>query len=96
MKRTLKALVFASALLVTLPLWLLAQLEKRLWGGEAVYLMTQAKTAYIQSLRLDSTHWDARHNLDRVLTMLPSEPTPGVGESDSPGLIMGNIPVGLP
>lgn len=63
---------------------------------EAVYLMTQAKTAYIQSLRLDSTHWDARHNLDRVLTMLPSEPTPGVGESDSPGLIMGNIPVGLP
>lgn len=63
---------------------------------EAVYLMTQAKTAYMQSLRLNSLHWDARHNLDRVLTMLPSEPQPGVGESDSPGLIMGNIPVGLP
>jgi len=28
--------------------------------------------------------------------MLPSEPTPGIGDSDSPGLIMGNIPVGLP
>jgi len=28
--------------------------------------------------------------------MLPPDPTPGVGESDSPGLIMGNIPVGLP
>lgn len=63
---------------------------------EAVYLLTQAKTAYMQSLRLDNDHWDARHNLDRILTMLPSEPTPGVGESDSPGLIMGNIPVGLP
>jgi len=63
---------------------------------EAVYLLTQAKTAYMQSLRLDSEHWDARHNLDRIITMLPAEPTPGVGESDSPGLIMGNIPVGLP
>ena len=63
---------------------------------EAVYLLTQAKTAYMQSLRLDNTHWDARHNLDRVLMMLPSEPAPGVGEGDSPGLIMGNIPVGLP
>jgi mxaK protein len=28
--------------------------------------------------------------------MLPPDPTPGVGDSDSPGLIMGNIPVGLP
>lgn len=63
---------------------------------EAVYLLTQAKTAYIQSLRLDNDHWDARHNLDRIITMLPAEATPGVGESDSPGLIMGNIPVGLP
>lgn len=63
---------------------------------EAVYLFTQAKTAYIQSLKLDHTHWDARHNLDRILMMLPEDPSPGVGESDSPGLIMGNIPVGLP
>jgi hypothetical protein len=63
---------------------------------EAVYLFTQAKTAYMQSLRLDNTHWDARHNLDRILDMLPADPVPGVGESDSPGLIMGNIPVGLP
>lgn len=63
---------------------------------EAVYLFTQAKTAYMQSLRLDNTLWGAKHNLDRLLTMLPSEQSPGVGESDSPGLIMGNIPVGLP
>lgn len=63
---------------------------------EAVYLFTQAKTAYMQSLKLDNTHWDARHNLDRILMMLPEDPAPGVGESDSPGLIMGNIPVGLP
>ena len=60
------------------------------------FLLTQAKTAYQQSLRLDNRFWDAQHNLDRVLTMLPAQPTPGVGESDSPGLIMGNIPVGLP
>lgn len=63
---------------------------------ETEYLLTQAKTAYQQSLRLDHSFWDVRHNLDRVLTMLPATPTPGVGESDTPGLIMGNIPVGLP
>lgn len=63
---------------------------------EAEYLLRQAKTAYQQSLRLDNSNWGARHNLDRLLTMLPATPTPGVGESDTPGLIMGNIPVGLP
>lgn len=63
---------------------------------EAEYLFRQAKTAYQQSLRLDNSYWDARHNLDRILTMLPGTPTPGVGESDTPGLIMGSIPVGLP
>jgi len=63
---------------------------------EAEYLFRQAKTAYQQSLRLDNSNWGARHNLDRLLTMLPATPTPGVGESDTPGLIMGNIPVGLP
>ncbi len=63
---------------------------------EAEYLLRQAKTAYQQSLRLDDSNWGARHNLDRLLTMLPGTPTPGVGESDTPGLIMGNIPVGLP
>jgi hypothetical protein len=63
---------------------------------EAEYLLRQAKGAYQQSLRLSSEHWDTRHNLDRVLTMLPATPTPGVGESDTPGLIMGSIPVGLP
>ncbi|MCB5183860.1 hypothetical protein LG201_01420 [Methylobacillus gramineus] len=63
---------------------------------ETEYLLNQARTAYEQSLRLDHTFWDAKHNLDRVLSMLPATPTPGVGESDSPGLIMGNIPVGLP
>lgn len=63
---------------------------------EAEYLLRQAKSAYQLSLRLDNSHWDTRHNLDRVLTMLPAIPTPGVGESDTPGLIMGSIPVGLP
>lgn len=63
---------------------------------EAVYLITQAKTAYMQALRLDSNLWGARHNLDRVLGMLPDEPTPGVSDQANPGLIMGNIPVGLP
>ncbi|TSA48689.1 MAG: hypothetical protein D4R48_05095 [Nitrosomonadales bacterium] len=63
---------------------------------EAEYLLRQAKNAYQQSLRLDNSHWDARHNLDRLLTMLPATPVPGVGESDTPGLIMGSIPVGLP
>jgi mxaK protein len=64
--------------------------------NEAEYLVRQAKIAYIASIKADNHYWDARHNLDRVLGMLPSTPTPGVGESDSPGLIMGNIPVGLP
>ncbi len=63
---------------------------------EAEYLIRQAKTAYQASIRSNNTHWDAKHNLDRLLTMLPSTPTPGVGESDTPGLMMGNIPVGLP
>ena len=63
---------------------------------EAEYLVRQAKAAYVASLKAENNHWDARHNLDRLLTMLPATPTPGVGESDTPGLIMGNIPVGLP
>ncbi len=64
--------------------------------NETEYLMFQAKAAYQQSLRIENMHWDTRHNLDRLLIMLPATPTPGVGDSDSPGLIMGNIPVGLP
>ena len=64
--------------------------------NETEYLLRQAMVAYQQSLRLENRHWDARHNLDRILTLLPETPTPGVGESDMPGLIMGNIPVGLP
>ena len=63
---------------------------------ETEYLLRQAKNAYQLALRLDNGHWGTRHNLDRVLTMLPATPTPGAGESDTPGLIMGNIPVGLP
>lgn len=63
---------------------------------ETEYLLFQAKKAYQLSLRQDNSNWGARHNLDRLLTMLPETPTPGAGESDSPGLIMGNIPVGLP
>jgi mxaK protein len=63
---------------------------------EAEYLMQQAKTAYVTSLKLDSSQWDAKHNLDRLLGLLPETPTPGVGEGDKAGLIMGNVPVGLP
>ena len=63
---------------------------------ETEYLFQQANKAYRQSLKFRPNYWDAKHNLDRLLTMLPPDPTPGVGESDSPGLIMGNIPVGLP
>jgi mxaK protein len=65
-------------------------------GKETEYLLRQAKNLYQQSLKLDNSHWGTRHNLDRLIMLLPGTPTPGVGESDSPGLIMGNIPVGLP
>lgn len=64
--------------------------------AEAEYLVGQAKTAYVSSLKLDNSHWDAKHNLDRVLGMLPGTPTPGVGDGEKAGLIMGNVPVGLP
>jgi hypothetical protein len=63
---------------------------------EVEYLLIQAKNAYKLALKQDNSYWGTRHNLDRVLSLLPENPTPGVGESDSPGLIMGNIPVGLP
>lgn len=63
---------------------------------EAEYLMLQAKTSYESSLKLDSSQWDAKHNLDRLLGLLPSTPTPGVGDGEKAGLIMGNVPVGLP
>lgn len=63
---------------------------------EIEYLLNQAHSSYKQSLKLDNSNWGTRRNMDRVITLLPENPTPGVGESDSPGLIMGNIPVGLP
>jgi mxaK protein len=63
---------------------------------EAEYLLLQAKTSYVASLKLDNTQWDAKHNLDRLLGLLPETPTPGVGEGEKAGLIMGNVPVGLP
>lgn len=63
---------------------------------EAEYLLRQAKAAYVNSLKIDNTNWKTKHNLDRILTMLPSTPTPGVGGDEKAGLIMGNIPVGLP
>ncbi len=65
-------------------------------GKETEYLLRQAKSLYQQSLKIDNSNWGTRHNLDRLIMLLPGTPTPGVGESDSPGLIMGNIPVGLP
>jgi mxaK protein len=63
---------------------------------EVEYMLTQAHGSYKQALKLDNSDWGTRRNLDRVITLLPETPTPGVGESDTPGLIMGNIPVGLP
>ena len=75
------------------------QIAKKGHFKEATILfnnLSKAKKAYEQSLAFNNNHWDVKHNLDRVLTMLPKDPTPGIGDSDSPGLIMGNIPVGLP
>jgi mxaK protein len=63
---------------------------------EVEYLLNQAHSSYKQALKHDNSHWGTRRNLDRVISLLPETPTLGVGESDSPGLIMGNIPVGLP
>jgi mxaK protein len=63
---------------------------------EVEYLLTQAKSSYKNALKSDNRNWGTRRNLDRVISLLPEKPTPGVGESDNPGLIMGNIPNGLP
>jgi tetratricopeptide (TPR) repeat protein len=62
---------------------------------EAEYLLNQAKLAYEQSLRLDNQHLDAKHNLDRVLSMLP-ENSESKDDQDKLGVVMGNIPTGLP
>ncbi len=64
--------------------------------NETEYLFRQAKAAYMLSIKIDNQAWDVKHNLDRILMILPANPTPGIGDSDSPGLILGNIPVGLP
>jgi tetratricopeptide (TPR) repeat protein len=64
--------------------------------NETEYLFRQAKAAYLLSIKIDNTPWDVKHNLDRVLMILPADPTPGIGDSDSPGLILGNVPIGLP
>lgn len=63
---------------------------------EVEYLLSQALSSYKNALKADNNHWGTRRNYDRVLSLLPEKPTPGVGESDNPGLIMGNIPNGLP
>lgn len=63
---------------------------------EVEYLLTQAMTSYKNALKADNSNWGTRRNYDRVMSLLPEKPTPGVGESDNPGLIMGNIPNGLP
>lgn len=62
---------------------------------EAEYLINQARLAYLQSLRLDNSHIDARHNLDRVLRLLPENPATE-DEQDKLGVVMGSIPTGLP
>ncbi|MFQ6333317.1 hypothetical protein [Methylophilus sp. 3sh_L] len=63
---------------------------------EIEYLLSQAANSYKAALKADNSNWGTRRNYDRVLGLLPEKPTPGVGESDNPGLIMGNIPNGLP
>ena len=63
---------------------------------EAEYLLLEAKTAYKNAVKLDNSNWGTRRNLDRVMSLLPEVPTPGVSDSDAPGMIMSNIPVGLP
>ena len=63
---------------------------------EVEYLLNQAHSSYKQALKQEKSNWGTRRNLDRVISLLPENPTPGTGESDSPGLIMGNIPNGLP
>lgn len=63
---------------------------------EVEYLLMNAYSSYKQALMENNSHWGTRRNLDRIITLLPENPTPGVGDSDSPGLILGNIPNGLP
>ena len=63
---------------------------------EVEYLLVEAKTADKNAVKLDNSNWGTRRNLDRVLSLLPEVPTPGMSDSDSPGMIMSNIPVGLP
>jgi len=63
---------------------------------EAEYLLTEAMTAYKNAVKLDNSNWGTRRNLDRVLSLLPETPQAGLSDSDSPGMVMGNIPVGLP
>jgi tetratricopeptide (TPR) repeat protein len=63
--------------------------------SEAEYLINQAKMAYQQSLRLDNQYIDARYNLDRVLRLLP-ENYIAKDDQDELGIVMGNIPTGLP
>ncbi|HSI24785.1 MAG TPA: hypothetical protein VK952_04110 [Methylotenera sp.] len=62
---------------------------------EAEYLINQAKMAYQQSLRLDNHFIDAKYNLDRVLRLLPENPI-AKDDQDELGIVMGNIPSGLP
>jgi len=62
---------------------------------EAEYLLTQARLSYQQSLRLDNGYMDVRYNLDRVLAMLP-ENLAVKDDQEKLGIVMGNIPTGLP
>ncbi len=64
-------------------------------NNEAEYLINQAKMAYQQSLRLDNQFIDARYNLDRVLRLLPANSIAN-NDQEELGIVMGNIPSGLP
>jgi mxaK protein len=63
---------------------------------EQEYLLSQAFSAYKSGVKTENSNWGTRRNLDRVILLMPEKPTPGVGDSENPGLIMGNIPNGLP
>lgn len=62
---------------------------------EAEYLLNQARLAFTQSLKQDQSHMDVKYNLDWVLSLLPD--APGPEELDEKlGIVMGNMPTGLP
>lgn len=63
---------------------------------ETEYLFNQARDAYRDSLRKNPDDWGARHNLDRLNTIIKEVPPPGQTDAGFAGMIQGNIPPGGP